>query len=145
MASDAASAAGVKDVYADDLNSAGNIVIVDGSRITQGRSSHISVGCIVELYSGVALDHVVFPNFCLRCALGPKPDEESYSDWYAPHEYQRKSDGNAGRMEMEAALFFQRSLAKSGLQYTTIMCDGDSRTFRTFIEVGVEGFIRCMG
>ncbi|KAM7310091.1 uncharacterized protein ISCGN_007049 [Ixodes scapularis] len=127
-ASEAASSEVVKRLYADFLNPVGNIdVIFDGSWMTRGRSSHIGVGCIVELYSGLVLDHVVYSNFCLGCALGPEPEEEGYGDWYAAHECQRNIDCNSGRMEVEAALtMFQRSLAKHGLRYTTVLSDGDS-------------------
>lgn len=118
-------------------------VIFDGSWMTRGRSSHIGVGCIIELYSGLVLDHVVLSNFCLGCALGPKPDDDGYSDWYAAHECQRNIDCNAGRMEVEAALImFQRSLAKYGLRYTTVVCDGDCRTFNALTAAGAYGFIR---
>lgn len=100
------------------------------------------MGCIIELYSGLVLDHVVLSNFCLGCALGPNPDDDGYSDWYAAHECQRNIDCNAGRMEVEAALImFQRSLAKYGLRYTTVVCDGDCRTFYALTAAGVYGFI----
>lgn len=143
-ASEAASVAVVKQLYADFLNPVGNIdVVFDGSWMTRGRSSHIGVGCIVELYSGLVIDHVVFSNFCLGCALGPQSDEEGYSDWYATHICQRNIDCNAGRMEVEAALtMFQRSLSKHGLRYTTVLSDGDSRTFHALSEAEVYGFIK---
>ncbi|KAM7293084.1 hypothetical protein ISCGN_026214 [Ixodes scapularis] len=142
-ASEAASTEVVKRLYADFLNPVGNIdVIFDGSWMTRGRSSHIGVGCIVELCSGLVLDHVVYSNLCLGCALGPEPEEERYGDWYAAHECQRNIDCNSGRMEVEAALtMFQRSLAKHGLRYTTVRSDGDSRTFHALTEAKVYGFV----
>ncbi|KAH9366943.1 hypothetical protein HPB48_002458 [Haemaphysalis longicornis] len=43
---------------------------------------------------------------------------------------------------VEAALImFKRSLSKNGLQYTTVMSDGDSRTMHGLKEKGVYGFI----
>ncbi|KAM7311432.1 hypothetical protein ISCGN_008339 [Ixodes scapularis] len=143
-ASEAASSEVVKRLYADFLNPVGNIdVIFDGSWMTRGRSSHIGVGCIVELYSGLVLDHVAYSNFCLGCALGPEPEEEGYGDWYAALECQRNIDCNSGRMEVEAALtMFQRSLAKHGLRYTTVLSDGDSRTFHALTEAKVNGFVK---
>ncbi|KAM7282574.1 hypothetical protein ISCGN_002720 [Ixodes scapularis] len=142
--SEAASVAVVKGLYTGFMNPIGNIdVIFDGSWMTRGRSSHIGVGCIVELYSGLVIDHVVYSNFCLGCALGPEPEDDGYSDWYATHDCQRNIDCNAGRMEVEAALtMFQRSLTKHGLRYTTVLSDGDSRTFHALSEAKVYGFIK---
>lgn len=72
--SEAASVAVIKELYTDFLNPIGNIdVVFDGSWMTRGRSSHIGVGCIIELYTGLVIDHVVYSNFCLGCALGPQP------------------------------------------------------------------------
>ncbi|KAH9360377.1 hypothetical protein HPB48_000719 [Haemaphysalis longicornis] len=64
-ASEAASAAVVKTIFADLLNPVGNIDVIFGrSWLTRGQSSHIGVGCIIELYSGLVLDHVVFSEHC---------------------------------------------------------------------------------
>ncbi|KAH7935007.1 hypothetical protein HPB52_002652 [Rhipicephalus sanguineus] len=61
---------------------------------------------------------------------GLAPQDEGYTDWLATHECQRNIECNSGRMEVEAALtMFQRSWAKHGLRYTTVLSDGDSRTF----------------
>ncbi|KAH7984846.1 hypothetical protein HPB52_024496 [Rhipicephalus sanguineus] len=44
---------------------------------------------------------------------------------------------------VEAALtMFQRSWAKHGLRYTTVLSDGDSRTFHALSEAEVYGFIQ---
>ncbi|KAH9364082.1 hypothetical protein HPB48_012980 [Haemaphysalis longicornis] len=110
--------------------------------MTRGRSSHIGVGCIIEVYTGLVIDHVVLSNFCLGCAIGPKASDEGYEDWLAEHECQRNIDCGAGRMEVEAALImFKRSLSKNGLRYTTVMSDGDSRTMHSLKEEGVYGFV----
>ncbi|CAN7946066.1 unnamed protein product [Ixodes pacificus] len=142
--SEAASVAVVKELYTGFMNPIGNIdVVFDGSWMTRGHSSHIGVGCIVELYSGLVIDHVVYSNFCLGCALGPEPEDDGYSHWYATHDCQRNIECNAGRMEVEAALtMFQRSLTKHGLRYTTVLSDGDSRTFHALSEAKVYGFIK---
>lgn len=142
--SEAASVAVIKELYTDFLNPIGNIdVVFDGSWMTRGRSSHIGVGCIIELYTGLVIDHVVYSNFCLGCALGPQPQDEGYTDWLATHECQRNIECNSGRMEVEAALtMFQRSWAKHGLRYTTVLSDGDSRTFHALSEAEVYGFIQ---
>lgn len=57
--------------------------------MTRGRSSHIGVGFIIKLSTGLVIDHVVLSNFCLGCAVGLKPNEDGYSDWLAEHECQK--------------------------------------------------------
>ncbi|KAH9364789.1 hypothetical protein HPB48_011805 [Haemaphysalis longicornis] len=129
-ASEADSVRAVKDLYSDLGQPPNNIdVMFDGTWMTRGRSSHIGVGCIIEVYTGLGIDHVVLSNFCLGCAIGPKASDEGYEDWLAEHECQRNIDCGAGRMEVEAALIMSKhSLSKNGLRYTTVMSDGDSRT-----------------
>ncbi|KAM7293982.1 hypothetical protein ISCGN_023533, partial [Ixodes scapularis] len=119
------------------------LVLVCSTCDLQKKQSCIGVGCVVELYSGLVIDHVVYSNFCLGCALGPEPKDDGYSDRYATHDCQRNIECNAGRMEVEAALtMFQRSLTKHGLRYTTVLSDGDSRTFHALSEANVYGFIK---
>lgn len=112
-ASEAMSVAVVKELYTDFMNPIGSInVVLDGSWMTQGRSSHIGIGCIIDLYTGLVIDHIAYSNFCLGCALGRNPEDEGCSDWYASHDCQRNIECNAGRREAEAALtMFQRSVA----------------------------------
>ncbi|KAG0415448.1 hypothetical protein HPB47_007390 [Ixodes persulcatus] len=71
-ASEAASVEVIKELYSDLLQAVNNIdVIFDGTWMTRGRSSHIRVGCIIEMYTGLVIDHVVLSNFCLGSALEP--------------------------------------------------------------------------
>lgn len=79
-ACEAESAEAVRVLYADFLNFPNNTdAMYDGTWKKWGRSSHIAVGCIVKLYSSLVIEHIVLCNLCLRCALGPKPEEENYS------------------------------------------------------------------
>ncbi|MDD9361665.1 MAG: hypothetical protein PV344_01910, partial [Anaplasma sp.] len=144
-ASEAESVQAVRGLYADFLNLPNNIdVMYDGTWKKRGRTSHIGVGCIVELYSGLVIDHIVLCNLCLGCSLGPKPEEENYSAWFAEHkpDCKKNIDCKAGRMEVEAALImFRRSFEKHGLRYTTVLSDGDSRTHHALTEEAVYGFV----
>lgn len=76
-----ASAACVKELYAEFGNAPGNIVIYDGTWLTRGYGSHICIRCIVEIYSGLVVDHIMLSNFCLACATGPKEGEKGHSAW----------------------------------------------------------------
>ncbi|KAM7311103.1 hypothetical protein ISCGN_008011 [Ixodes scapularis] len=100
------------------------------------------MGCILELYTGLVLDHVVLSRYCRGCQGALDPDDDSYGDWVINHKCMKNIDCNAGRMETEAALIlFRRSLAKNGLRYTTILSDGDSRTFHALTQDSVYGYL----
>lgn len=120
----------------------GNIAVsYDGTWMTRGHSSHIGIGAVIELFTGYVSDYVVLSNFCLGCEVGPKPDSDGYAEWKVTHQCQKNTDSKAGHVEVEAGLLFQRSLDRHGLRYTTILCDGDSRTFGAIKEAKVYGFI----
>lgn len=54
----------------------------------------------------------------------------------------KNTDSKSGQMEPEAAVaLFERSLSRHGLRYTTMLCDGDSRSFRALEEAKVYGYI----
>lgn len=135
----------VKEVYQEmEVTFSKNITVVyDGTWLTRGHSSHIGVGCVIEFYTGLVLDCTVLSNFCLGCNLGPKETEDSYQEWKKNHRCQKNTNVGAGRMEVEAALeLFRRSLSKNDLRYTTIVCDGDCRTYLTLCEDKTYGFMR---
>lgn len=97
------------------------------------------------MYTGLRIDHVVLSNFCLGCTLGPKDDDEGHAAWLIEHApvCQKNVDCKAGQMEVEAALqLFQRSLEKHKLRYTTMLSDGDSKTYHALTENAVYGYIK---
>ncbi|KAH7980487.1 hypothetical protein HPB49_016591 [Dermacentor silvarum] len=52
-----------------------------------------------------------------------------HDSWHQ-HICQKNTDAKSGSMEVEAGLtLFKRSISKHGLRYTTLVSDGDSRTF----------------
>ncbi|KAM7295256.1 hypothetical protein ISCGN_024761, partial [Ixodes scapularis] len=137
-------ATAVKEVY-EELNfgNPGNIAIsFDGTWHTRGHSSRIGVATVIELFSGYVLDYVVLSNFCLGCECGPQPGNPEYDEWKARHLCQKNTTCKAGQMEVEAALIlFQRSLSLHSLRYTTMLCDGDSRSYHAIEEAKVYGYI----
>ncbi|XP_077517393.1 uncharacterized protein LOC144128162 [Amblyomma americanum] len=134
----------VKKVYIEMGTFSKNITVVyDGTWLTRGHSSHTGVGCIIEFHTGLVLDCVVLSNFCLGCSRQPAESDPHYAEWKQQHQCQKNTDVNSGRMEVEAALqLFRRSLSKNDLRYTNIVCDGDSRMFRTLCDEEVYGFVQ---
>ncbi|CAN8008310.1 unnamed protein product, partial [Ixodes pacificus] len=126
-----------------NLGNPGNIaVLYDGSWMTRGHSSHIGVGTAIELFTGFVLDYVVLSNFCAACERWPKQNDPSYQAWKDGHICQKTTDKKAGDMEVEAGLIlFQRSWQRHNLRYTTVLSDGDSRTFLALQEAQVYGYI----
>lgn len=62
-----ASVVRIKKLYENFGNPPGNIdVIFDGTWLMCGRISHVAVGCIIEMCSGLFVDHIVLSNFLLR-------------------------------------------------------------------------------
>ena len=56
-----------------------------------------------------------------------------YRDWYSHHQYkcQKNFDGRSNAMEAEAAaLMWERSVRTRGIEYGTMLCDGDSKAFQ---------------
>lgn len=121
----------------------GNIAVCfDGTWMTRGHSSHIGVGAVAELFTGYILDYVVLSNFCLGCEIGPRPDSNEYAGWRKSHQCQKNTDCKSGQMEVEAGLIlFQRSLERNKVKYSTMLCDGDSRTFNAIKDAKVYGFV----
>lgn len=137
-------AGAVKTLYGDlNFGNPGNIAVsYNGTWMTRGHSSHIGVGSVIELLSGYVLDFVVLSNFCLGCEIGPKESDPAYQEWKDTHICQRNSSSKPGQMEVEAAtILFERSLAKHGLRYRTMLCDGDSRSCNALQDAKVYGFV----
>lgn len=134
----------VRELYQDlCLGNPGNIAVsYDGSWMTRGHSSHIGVGTVIELFTGLCLDYVVLSNFCAGCETGPKESDPSFDSWKKDHKCQKNTDKKSGEMEVEAALIlWKRSLERHNLRYTTVLSDGDSRTYLALQEEKVYGYI----
>lgn len=113
---------------------------LDGTRKTRGHNSNIAVGCILVLYSGLVLHHVVLSRYYRDYQRAPDPDDDGYGDWVSNHKFPRNIDCNAERIEAKAALIlFKRSLEKNGLRYTTILSDGDSLSFHALMQEDISG------
>ncbi|KAG0437931.1 hypothetical protein HPB47_017219 [Ixodes persulcatus] len=134
----------VRGLYRElNLGNPGNIAVsYNGSWMTRGHSSHISIGTAIELFTGFVLDYIVLSNFCAACERRPKQNDLSHQAWKDGHICQKTTDKKAGEMEVEAGLIlFKRSWQRHNLCYTTVLSDGDSHTFLALQEAQVYGFI----
>ncbi|KAH9377609.1 hypothetical protein HPB48_021337 [Haemaphysalis longicornis] len=100
------------------------------------------MAAVIDLFSDYVLDYVVLLNFCPDCECGPDPNSDAYVEWKAQHTCQKNTTSSAGRLELEAALIlFELSLSVNGLKYTTVICDGDNRSYHSIQQAKVYGFI----
>ncbi|XP_070391601.1 uncharacterized protein [Dermacentor albipictus] len=117
-------------------------VVYDGTWHKRGHTSHIGVGSVIDFHTGLILDAVVLSNHCLGCQTGPKPGDVAYDKWHQYHICQKNTDAKSGSMEVEAGLtLFKRSISRHGLRYTTLVSDGDSRTFSVLTDENVYGIV----
>ncbi|KAH7960027.1 hypothetical protein HPB49_016268 [Dermacentor silvarum] len=72
----------VRQLYSQlNFGNPGNVAVsYDGFWMTRGHSSHIGVGAVIELFTGLVLDYVVLSNFCAGCQRGPKVGDSSYEE-----------------------------------------------------------------
>ena len=115
------------------------VVSYDGTWHKRGHSSHYGVGVVIELHTGLVLDACSLSNFCLGCKLAPPKTSPLYKDWLQKHApvCQCNHLGSANSMEVAAAKqIFARSTTKYGLEYRTVLCDGDAKTVASLNEAG---------
>lgn len=66
-------------------------VVCSGTWITHGHTSHISVGIIIEFYSGLIIGSVAVSDYCHGCMLGPKESDDEYGECIEQHICQKKT------------------------------------------------------
>ena len=114
----------------------------DGSWQKRGHSSHNGIGILIDLITGLPIDYEVLSNFCLKCQLAPPQEDEKYEEWKKKHAPNclKNYDGSANSMEMECAKrIWERSEETHQLRYTTILSDGDSKTYDNLLTNKVYG------
>lgn len=127
-----------------DKNGILNIQVSYGTWVTNGHSSHIGVGFVVEIYTGYVLDVEVMSNYCVQCArlLTKKRRKEinnkKYREAQGKHKPNcaRNFDGRSGSMEKEAAKkMWARSEGLNKMRYEVFVGDGNAKTFTALQEM----------
>ena len=99
---------------------------------------------MIDTVTGLVLDLTVLSSYCQACSCAEARhggrDTAQFQRWLARHANCNKNyDGASGGMEVEAAeILWGRSLER-GFRYTTMVSDGDSRTFKHLTEKKVYG------
>jgi putative NIF3 family GTP cyclohydrolase 1 type 2 len=115
----------------------GNIAVsFDGTWHTRGHSSKTGVACVIDLLTGVCIDWHVMSKFCQKCekegAKMKAVGQMAYNQWWNDHQEDcsKNFEGSSGMMEVDGALeLWKRSEETHGLRYTTLLSDGDCKTY----------------
>ena len=129
-------------VLPDNDNNLDIAVSFDGTWQKRGHSSHSGAAAVIEVLTGLPVDYEVLSNFCHQCLRAPDKDDSMYGEWKAKHVAKcgKNCEGTANSLEQECArLMWQRSMKKYGCRYTTMLSDGDSKSFGLLSDMNVYG------
>lgn len=95
-------------------------VTFDGTWMTQGHKSHISVCFVIEAYTRTILDMEVLSNHCIVCKDG-KVEKK--------HSCHKNYEGKSGAKEKEGAVRLWSRSTQDQMKYMTFVGDGDSSAY----------------
>ena len=115
----------------------------DGTWSRRGFSSLFGVVTLIGKYSSKILDLVVKSKFCQSCNYwSGKEGTEEFDSWYEEHEENCACNhtGSAGKMEVDGIIeMFTRSEELHDVKYTNYIGDGDTKTFKSLLEIQPYG------
>lgn len=122
-------------------------VSYDGTWHKRGFTSLYGVGIVIDILTGLAIDYQVLSKYCQVCVVVAAQLDSSSPDfalWQSGHkesgECNRNYTGSSGAMETKAAeLLWNRSIEKNQMRYTTILSDGDAKTFSHLKNIAPYG------
>ena len=120
-------------------------VSYDGTWMTRGHKSLYGIGCIVDVVTGLVIDLAVLSLHCQRSSYAKKRyrgmNTPGFRDWHEMHinECNRNYSGSSGRMEAAAAESLWNRSIERDLRYTTLLSDGDARTYKHLCDLNIYG------
>ena len=115
-------------------------VSFDGSWQKRGHSSHNGVASVIDLVTGFPIDFEVLSNYCNKCKIAEGLPGDA--EWKAKHAVNcpKNFDGTANAMEAECAQrLWKRSIKKNNFKYTTMLSDGDSKSYGAIVALKPYG------
>ena len=114
-------------------------VTCDGTWGTRGFISQFGIVFAMSYDTGHVLDFEVMFKYCHQCKLHDADDKRSAAciEWWAGHEStcSQNFQGSCPTMESEGALvLWKRSEEQLKLLYTTLISDGDAKTYNLLCE-----------
>ncbi|GFU35773.1 uncharacterized protein TNCV_1083391 [Trichonephila clavipes] len=119
-------------------------VTFDGTWLTRGHTSLIGVGCVIDLLTGFVMDFEIMSKRCIECEhakSGLGENSAEFHVWYEGHTSSCAINhvGSSCAMEQEAALKLWQRSEDSGFRYTTLLSDGDAKTYQYLTTKEVYG------
>ncbi|GFT25530.1 uncharacterized protein TNCV_3174051 [Trichonephila clavipes] len=119
-------------------------VSYDGSWLIRGHTSLIDIACVIDILTGYVIDFEVMCKVCRNCSVAKRELGESsaeYDIWFEGHRKDCDVNhyGSSTSMEMEAALILWERSQEMGFRYSTLLSDGDCKTFNYLTEKNVYG------
>ncbi|GFU25741.1 uncharacterized protein TNCV_5103451 [Trichonephila clavipes] len=110
-------------------------VTFDGTWLIRGHSSEIGVGCVIDLLTGFVMDFEIMSKRCIECEHAKSGLGENSAEFHVWSEGHISSCainhvGSSCAMEQEAALKLWQRSEDSGFRYTTLLSDGDAKTYQ---------------
>lgn len=119
-------------------------VSFDGTWLTRGHTSLLGVSCVIDVLTGYVIDFEVMSKVCRVCNNTKKELGEQTAEfeiWHKGHKSacELNHTGSSASMEMEAALTLWKRSVSYGFRYTTLLSDGDAKTFNYLSEKQIYG------
>lgn len=133
------------DKYNNDYDKPIDIAVsFDGTWHKRGHTSNYGVGCVIELHTGLVIDYCVLSKYCHACALAMSDlgkDSPEFDIWFSGHKSECNINytGSSPAMETEAAERLWKSSLDYNFRYTTILSDGDSKSWQHIQSLNVYG------
>ena len=127
-----------KTVHAELSNDAVIDITVsyDGTWHKRGHTFAYGVGAVIDILTGLVVDNEIMSKHCTMCMISANElgaESPEFHAWYEGHkisECNKNYDGSSTAMEMCAAdLMWKRSIENCQMRYTTILSDGETKTF----------------
>ncbi|GFW35468.1 uncharacterized protein TNCV_3070961 [Trichonephila clavipes] len=119
-------------------------VSYDGSWLPRAHTSNIGVGCVIHLLTGFVIDYEVMSKRrgeCEQTKFALEEDSADFRIWYEGHQDVCSAThvGSSGAMEVNTAVKLWERSESIGFRYTTLLSDGDSKSFLELKERNVYG------
>lgn len=119
-------------------------VSFDATWQKRGHTSNFSAGCVIDMLTGYVLDYEVLSKVCEFCnVMGnnmgwDSPEFLIWNEGHAPY-CDANYKGSSGGMEVEIATILWKRSVDYGLRYTTLLADGDAKTFSHLKLLNIYG------
>ncbi|KAJ4425721.1 hypothetical protein ANN_27917 [Periplaneta americana] len=100
-------------------------------------------GCVIDILIGYLIDYQVMSKSCRKCdhARQRYKNPQDFKMWYDIHkeECDINHTGSSGAMEIKAAIKMWNRSQDFGLRYSSLLSDGDAKTFNKLCELEPYG------